>query len=59
MKQRIRIQNKDKTARIFLPISSFADLIAHMKDHGGKTVCMWKRRTVCPVVRLRRRFIVF
>ena len=44
MKQRIRIQNKDKTARIFLPISSFADLIAHMKDHGGKTVFMWNAR---------------
>lgn len=44
MKQRIRIQNKDKTARIFLPISSFAELIAHMKDHGGKTVFMWNAR---------------
>ncbi len=44
MKQRIRIQNKDKTARIFLPINSFADLVAHMKEHGGKTVFMWNAR---------------
>lgn len=44
MKQRIRIQNKDKTARIYLPIGNFADLVAHMKEHGGKTVFMWNAR---------------
>lgn len=44
MKQRIRIQNKDKTARIFLPIHSFADLILNMKEHGGKTAFMWNAR---------------
>ena len=44
MKQRIRIQNKDKTARIYLPIESFADLITHMKEHGGKTAFMWNAR---------------
>lgn len=44
MKQRIRIQNKDKTARIFSPIASFAELVAHMRDHGGKTVFMWNAR---------------
>lgn len=44
MKQRIRIQSKDKTARIFSPISGFADLITHMRDHGGKTVFMWNAR---------------
>lgn len=44
MKQRIRIQNKDKTARIFLPINGFAELVAHMKDYGGKTAFMWNAR---------------
>ena len=44
MKQRIHIQNKDKTARIFLPITSFAELVAHIKDYGGKTAFMWNAR---------------
>ena len=44
MKQRIRIQNKDKTARIYSPIESFADLVSHMREHGGKTVFMWNAR---------------
>lgn len=44
MKQRIRIQNKTKTARIFSPIRSFAELISHMRDHGGKTAFMWNAR---------------
>lgn len=44
MKQRIRIQNKDKTARIFLPVHDFADLIRHMHEHGGKTAFMWNAR---------------
>ena len=41
MKQRIRIQNKDKTARIFRPAASFAELVEHMREHGGKTAFMW------------------
>lgn len=44
MKQRIRIQNKDKTARIYSPIESFADLVSHMREHGGKTAFMWNAR---------------
>ena len=44
MKQRIRIQNKDKTARIFLPVHDFAELVRHMYEHGGKTAFMWNAR---------------
>ncbi len=44
MKQRIRIENKDKTARIYQPIESFADLLSHMKEYGGKTAFMWNAR---------------
>ena len=44
MKQRIRIQNKDKTARLFRPIASFAELVRHMQGHGAKTAFLWNAR---------------
>lgn len=44
MKQRIRIQSKSKTARIFPPAPTFAAFVTNMKEHGGKTAFMWNAR---------------
>lgn len=44
MKQRIRIQNRDKTARIFRPIATPSDLVSHMRGHGAKTAFLWNAR---------------
>ncbi len=45
MKQRIRIQNHKKTARIYKPANHVLELIENIKEHGDKTLFLWNGKT--------------
>ena len=45
MKQRIRIQNHKKTARIYQPVENVLELIEHLYGYGDKTAYLWNGKT--------------
>ncbi len=45
MKQRIRIQNHKRTARIYQPVDHVLDLLEHVKGYGEKTAFLWPGKT--------------
>ena len=45
MKQRIRIQNHPKTARIYKPVANICELIEHMLEHDERTAFLWNGKT--------------